>query len=396
MPSPTFICARCSSTNDSCPQLHLWSITADRHVLCPICTRTPARHRCPTCGIPFYNPPSSENPCRICNAPSSSATHHPTYTTVPPPTANHPWYPSICHLRFPGGASPILASTRLIGLEIEALHPNSSRPQALSRFGILKPDGSLRRSPDNQASYCFELATWATSGHLLINFLSDLCSTLRSEAVEVNSTCGLHIHIDMSSSTQQQRTNLAFWWAIFEDLFFAIQPPARRAGLYAKPASIYRSLAEWRAARYSALNLQAFDRHKTFEWRLGAGTVEHRDILLQVQLILAFVAAFEDRLPYSGPDDPDYLALLALDDRAFLSHFLKCLTLPTSAIKGLLRRIRTHNSNLLQPSYSDRPAEHLDTDIPDDNDADDDDHYDDDDEASPTTPAPPCTIYPNP
>lgn len=267
----------------------------------------------------------------------------------PPAPLRHDWDCTNQISRYPGSQHPLFRGNRLVGLEIEALHPRTARPNALQPFGVLKLDGSLRAMLNNTARHCFELATHAASGDMLDAFLLDLTGRLRSEQCETNTSCGLHIHVDMSTLNSERRHNLVFWWAIFEDLFFAIQPPSRRSSTYSRPASQYSSYTEWANQRYSALNTQAYSRHQTYEWRLGAGTVNYRDILTQVQLIDAFVEVFSQRPALPNAEDPAYIAMLAMDNREFLIHFLKDLTLPTSTIKDMLRRIRAYNpSHLLQ------------------------------------------------
>lgn len=308
----------------------------------------------------------------------------------PPTPLRHDWDCTNQIATYEGSPHPLFRTNILTGIEVEALHPRTSRPSALQPFGILKIDGSLRVMTENTARHCFELATHAASGNMLHALLLDLTDRLASERCEVNSSCGLHIHANVTHLTEQQRANLRFWWTIYEDLFFAIQPPNRASVTgFSRPASSYPTYNSWLAQRYSALNVIAFSRHGTYEWRLGEGTTNYRAILTQIQLINAFIDVFANRPQIPGASDPAYQALLAMDDRTFLIHFLKELALPTATIKAMVARIRAYNPSALLHSITPITAHAIPTptlidrdrdyDPVDDND-DDDESYDDSDD----------------
>lgn len=293
----------------------------------------------------------------------------------PPRPLRHDWDCTNVITPYEGSPHPLFRGNRLIGLEIEALHPRSTRPNALQPFGVLKIDGSLRVMTGNTARHCFELACHPASGDMLDAFLLDLTDRLASERCETNSSCGLHIHADVRDLAPAQLTNLHFWWAIYEDLFFAIQPRERASVTgFSRPASSFTTFTSWQTQRYAALNVMAFGRHGTYEWRLGAGTTDYRAILTQVQLISAFVDVFSQRPALTSQQDPAYQSLLSMDDRSFLIHFLKELALPTSTIKVMVQRIRQYNPSALCASITPlMPPQEADDEENDDYDEDEDD-----------------------
>ncbi|MFL5063492.1 MAG: amidoligase family protein [Xanthobacteraceae bacterium] len=142
---------------------------------------------------------------------------------------------------------------------------------------------------------------------------------LQDARAKVNKSCGFHVHVDASDVTPAQMRLVALNYVWFESFFDHIMPSSRRAsnndyinsnrarfGSYgtegvnaaftripANPADhlavITAVCGASESARYHKLNLTAFARHRTIEFRQHSGTVEADKIEHWVRLLVAFV-----------------------------------------------------------------------------------------------------------
>ena len=184
---------------------------------------------------------------------------------------------------------------RRFGIEIEAYNCNRERlAQELREAGInvavegynhttcdhwkLVSDGSLT------GNNTFELVSPVLQGEAGLQELQKVCWVLEYCDVKVNDSCGLHIHMDAADFTLETWKNLALSYKNLESVIDAFMPESRRRNRYCKSLSSIQigqirqalNINELQRAfnydRYFKLNLEAYSRHRTVEFRQHSGT----------------------------------------------------------------------------------------------------------------------------
>lgn len=112
--------------------------------------------------------------------------------------------------------------------------------------------------------------------------IDKVCRVLARREAQVNSTCGLHVHIDC----RRRDPDLVFT-RLYRALpwLYAVVSDDRRDNSYCR-RNASPDMRDQRD-RYRALNGEAYDRHKTIEVRLHQGTVSAETIKHWVRLLLA-------------------------------------------------------------------------------------------------------------
>lgn len=146
---------------------------------------------------------------------------------------------------------------------------------------------------------------------------------LRTEVrAKVDSSCGLHVHVDCSDFTWDQLRDLMILWSRYEPFFFECTPPSRHRNSYCSPlnrafwtdqpgerngnwrgiqngfrATTEREFRSHIGSARGALNYSGWWSHGRVEFRLGAGTVDYEKVRMWVTLLLSLVG----RVAHSGP-----------------------------------------------------------------------------------------------
>lgn len=146
----------------------------------------------------------------------------------------------------------------------------------------------------------FELVTPKLFGARGFEQLRKICRVVGRLGGDANASTGLHVHVDAWNFTiRDARSVLALWHRI-QPVTLMLVPPSRRANTYAKPVtpqlveavSAMRSISQLgRIDRYTSLNLSAYARHGTFEFRLHSGTFNPEKVVSWVVYVLLVTAA---------------------------------------------------------------------------------------------------------
>ena len=182
-----------------------------------------------------------------------------------------------------------------------------------------------------------EFASSITAGDATFDLIDNVCEILRKHKAYVNKSCGLHIHLGMSRSTEDQRHFINQWWSIFEPVFFAIVSPSRRANEY----------TNWTTAvsednRYRSLNICSYGVHETFEVRLHQGSLDPHKIKHWISVLLSFFDTFS-KIP---PTPIRVNRVKRLDQRELLIYFYNKLKLKLDLRKYVLSRIKEFDKGL--------------------------------------------------
>jgi len=185
---------------------------------------------------------------------------------------------------------------RNFGIEIEAYNCSKQKlAQELTAAGIkvkvedynhidseerwkITSDGSLT------GTQSFELVSPILHGEEGLKDLEKVCWVLELCDVKVNNSCGLHIHMDAAGFTLQTWKNLALSYKRLEKVIDAFMPSSRRNNRFCQGfANITETqiksagtITDLRRAfgndRYRKVNLEAYARHRTVEFRQHSGT----------------------------------------------------------------------------------------------------------------------------
>ena len=186
--------------------------------------------------------------------------------------------------------------SRNFGVEIEAYNCSKQKlAQELTAVGInvrvegynhtdstehwkLVADGSLTGNES------FELVSPILHGEEGLKDLEKVCWVLELCNVKVNESCGLHIHMDAADFTINTWKNLALGYKRLEKVIDAFMPTSRRNNRFCEGfADITEhniknavTICDLRRAfgndRYHKVNLEAYARHRTVEFRQHGGT----------------------------------------------------------------------------------------------------------------------------
>lgn len=153
-----------------------------------------------------------------------------------------------------------------------------------------------------------------------IGLIQECIRALRKAGAKVDSSCGLHIHIDGANHDAQSLKNLVFTFRAKEDLIFkAVKTRESRLGRWCKPIGDdliqnikkvkkidrdklknvwYNTYRDWHGesahyheSRYHALNLHSLFYRGTVEFRLFEATLHAGEIRAYINLCLAMSAA---------------------------------------------------------------------------------------------------------
>jgi hypothetical protein len=174
-----------------------------------------------------------------------------------------------------------------VGVELEFFSKANfdKLTEALNAEGLiknvtLKCDGSIR---PRRGYIGHELAIIATE-RMIYKVINKICKVLKAHESDVNSSCGMHIHIDMRNRNKE----LVFKNLVHaQPILYAMNPKSRKTGGYSHPTEVSNFTAAKRNYSRTGINPCAYEKHKTIEVRVHAGTVNRNKINNWIRLLLA-------------------------------------------------------------------------------------------------------------
>jgi hypothetical protein len=201
---------------------------------------------------------------------------------------------------------------RLVGLEFEAEEGNASELDINDNCGVTD-DGSL-------SSEGIEVQTPPASLSELETYIKEATQGLKDAGFSVNTSCGLHAHLDATDFRDNPRKISKVLKTIYaiEDIIFSIQPASRWNNHYCQRLTRnyafndfkvknlakleqrwYKTTDERRIeyckqekydqSRYNGLNLHSLFFRGTLEFRHHAGTLNYQKVLNWVNILLTIV-----------------------------------------------------------------------------------------------------------
>jgi hypothetical protein len=135
-----------------------------------------------------------------------------------------------------------------------------------------------------------EIAVVAKST-IIADVIRRVCRVLQAHNAEVNSTCGLHVHLDARGQDEKRMfANLVK----SQRLLYSMVPKSRFDNTYCKPNDRGNTMGAYNG-RYWGINPASYSEHKTIEVRLHSGSVNADKIVAWVQLLQKI--AYAKRVP---------------------------------------------------------------------------------------------------
>ena len=127
-----------------------------------------------------------------------------------------------------------------------------------------------------------------------------LCRFARQNNWEVNSSCGLHLHCDMSAETDEVLLKVALAYQYTYDFWTSFITDARKSNYYCAPndwdhadvlayTNFREFLGQFGMERYRWFNVAAYSDHKTFEIRFHSATLNASKTKNWVKAHLRFI-----------------------------------------------------------------------------------------------------------
>jgi hypothetical protein len=211
-----------------------------------------------------------------------------------------------------------MTSNRRFGIEIECFGITRQRAaEVINATGLvcrredyghstpsnwkIVTDGSVHGNSGEE----FEVVSPILSGQDGLDQVRKVATALAGAGAKVNKTCGLHVHVDAQDLSGADIINCVKRYAANESAIDGFMPKSRRAAnnTYCQPMTYVAGLLERTALtstarmvagitssnRYYKLNLCAFVRHGTLEFRQHSGTVEAHKMINWIIFCVNFV-----------------------------------------------------------------------------------------------------------
>lgn len=198
---------------------------------------------------------------------------------------------------------------RTFGVEIEFSTCNRrTLDRELAQRGLRMVDASSTHNGWDRTGWTLkhdgscglELVSPPLSGDAGLDATAKALEALREAGAYVNTQCGLHVHWGASDYTARDFENLVALYATCEADLLKVLHASRARNDYARqvrpclrggctPATFAQDGTRGNVSRYYALNLAAYPRHGTVEFRAHHGTLKTEQVLAWVHLTAAMM-----------------------------------------------------------------------------------------------------------
>jgi hypothetical protein len=179
--------------------------------------------------------------------------------------------------------------TRKFGVEIETSScPNHSDYDSQGNWET-KCDGSISG---------LEFASVVLSGYAGLAAIRDICDYADENSWQVDDDCGLHVHFDMRSETDDSRKAITCAYLMTYEVWCRFVDSSRIDNTFCQASradcgqvhrtKYFEDFAD-NQSRCEWINFQAYNKHRTFEVRLHEGTLDAQRICNWIKAHLAFI-----------------------------------------------------------------------------------------------------------
>jgi Putative amidoligase enzyme len=212
--------------------------------------------------------------------------------------------------------SATATTTRQFGVEIEfyGITPQTAIA-ALAQVGItaswegythavmadwkIVRDGSVTGTGTGQGNG-IELVSPILKGEQGLQDLAKALDALHSAGAKVNTTCGIHVHVDTNGMNGMQRKNFFNSYVLNQDIFDSLVSKSRRnnrnytcrygSSERADYANALESGDVNRYNRYRTVNITSYAKYGTLEFRQHQGSLSGKKVVAWVKLLLALAS----------------------------------------------------------------------------------------------------------
>lgn len=158
----------------------------------------------------------------------------------------------------------------------------------------------------------FELVSPILHGEQGLEELEKVCWVLDLCNVKVNDSCGLHVHMDAAEFDLQTWKNLILTYKRLEGVIDHFMPCSRRNNTYCKELTAITetsinnatNISELRAAfhnnRYHKVNLEAYARHRTVEFRQHGGSTNFTKMSAWIHFLAKMITFAKQGMVQTG------------------------------------------------------------------------------------------------
>lgn len=246
-------------------------------------------------------------------------------------------YPQIVGDMIRAAASRQNTASRGYGVELEiiGMTPHQAA-QALRSAGLSAQDtgythgttGYWKCLLDGSIYGGCEAVSPILIGEAGLTELTTAINALREAGATVNTSCGMHVHLDARDLTGDEFARTFGFYTERQDLFDALVAPSRRHNSYCRKYNNAQIAAIKSAAnrdkdtvqyefddRYMTVNVTSYGRHGTLEFRQHQGTLNAAKAVAWVRLLLAITVKVQANAEenISATDLPAMLDGLGLD-----------------------------------------------------------------------------------
>lgn len=233
--------------------------------------------------------------------------------------------------------------SRYFGIEFElanCAHNTESQlvPPLIRSFFFIGCDGSIRPRDTGR-----EVRTKVMQGNTGFAMVETFLTGIQNRAT-VNTSTGLHVHVDATDLTMPEFYNVISFMRLFDKTFFSLVDLSRNGNEYCQvlPPEFYRlefpveedfdPFALFRTrGKYNGFNAMSFFEKGSFEFRYHHGTMDYEAVKHWVQLCLATIE--HSRKKTWRPEDG-----MAKNDRGKLLKMLKSIHVPKKQRKYWVER----------------------------------------------------------
>lgn len=236
------------------------------------------------------------------------------------------------------------AFSRKFGIEIEAYGVNQTYLlDSLRRAGIeckserynhtTRPHWKVVSDSSISGSNPFELVSPILEGESGLRQVKQVCKALQKVKAKVNSSCGMHVHINARDFTIKTWKNILINYARLEKIIDNFMPQSRRDNYYCKGfteirdfenkierATRVEDISEILETRYRKINAEAYARHGSIEFRQHGGTIEFEKIHYWVRFLESLIKFSERNGIFAGSCINDLQDILEEDTFTYIKY----------------------------------------------------------------------------
>jgi hypothetical protein len=240
----------------------------------------------------------------------------------------------------------ITGAFRKFGIELETASPSrevlESAIQMLSASGVSIQNTGYSHTDVNywkvltdaslSGGYCREIVSPAFATEAGFQEVYRVAATLTTMGVKVNNSCGFHCHLDASDLSPKQIARIVKFYQVYEEEIDKLHQRSRRGNnatychslsrvtLDENSVSSVHDITRAMGTRYLKVNVEAYLRHGTIEFRQHGATVDPTKIIYWIKFCTRVVEYAKTENEIDGSVNLFDALNLSADERIYWNH----------------------------------------------------------------------------